>query len=56
MFLISGESKAQILSDVLKPGANKYPSQLVQPENGHLLWLVDQDAAKLLQTAKPPIL
>jgi len=56
MFLVSGESKAQILSDVLKPGAKKYPSQLVQPENGHLLWLVDQDAAKLLQTVKPPSL
>jgi 6-phosphogluconolactonase len=54
-FLVSGESKAQILSDVLKPGAIKYPSQSVQPENGHLLWLLDQDAVKLLQPEKPPI-
>src|ERR1700704_1924596 len=28
VFLVSGESKAQILSDVLRPGATKYPAQL----------------------------
>jgi 6-phosphogluconolactonase len=55
VFLVSGENKAQILSNVLKPGAKKYPSQSVQPENGHLIWLVDQDAAKLLQPAKSTI-
>jgi 6-phosphogluconolactonase len=55
VFLVSRENKAQILSDVLKPGAKKYPSQSVQPENGHLIWLVDQDAAKLLQPAKSSI-
>ncbi len=55
MFLVSGEAKAQILSDVLKPGAKKYPSQSVQPEDGHLLWLLDHDAAKLLQPVKSSI-
>jgi 6-phosphogluconolactonase len=55
VFLVSGENKAQILSNVLKPGAKKYPSQSVQPENGHLIWFVDQDAAKLLQPAKSSI-
>ncbi len=49
LFLVSGESKAQILKDVLNPaGTNTYPSQRVQPENGRLLWIVDQPAAKLL--------
>jgi 6-phosphogluconolactonase len=51
VFLVSGENKARILSDVLKPGVKKYPSQWVQPENGRLLWLLDQDAASLLQPA-----
>ena len=51
VFLVSGENKARILSNVLKPGAKKYPSQSVQPENGHLIWLLDQDAASLLQPA-----
>lgn len=48
-FLVSGASKAEILKDVLRPGARKYPSQGVQPQNGRLLWLADQDAAKMLR-------
>jgi 6-phosphogluconolactonase len=56
IFLVSGESKAQILSDVLKPGEKKYPVQSVSPENGRLLWLADQDAARLLRFATPPVL
>jgi len=55
VFLVSGGGKAEILDDVLKPGKNKYPAQSVQPENGRLLWLVDQDAARLLRSTTPPI-
>jgi 6-phosphogluconolactonase len=56
LFLVSGENKAQILSEVLRPGANKYPAQLVQPADGRLLWLVDQDAGRLLRFANLPAL
>lgn len=54
IFMVSGTDKAQILSEVLRPGARKYPAQNVQPENGQLLWLVDQDAGSLLRLATPP--
>jgi len=54
LFLVSGGNKAKVLSDVLRPGVNKYPAQLVQPANGRLLWLVDQDAGRLLRFANPP--
>jgi 6-phosphogluconolactonase len=54
-FLVSGADKAQILSEVLRPGSRKYPSQSVQAENGRLLWLVDQDAGSLLRLATPPM-
>jgi 6-phosphogluconolactonase len=54
IFLVSGESKAQILNAVLRPGAGKYPAQGIQPENGRLLWLADQDAGRLLRFATPP--
>lgn len=54
VFLVSGAGKAQILSQVLGPGARKFPAQSVQPENGRLLWLVDQDAGILLRFATPP--
>ncbi|HYL92378.1 MAG TPA: 6-phosphogluconolactonase [Alphaproteobacteria bacterium] len=48
-FLVSGENKAQILKDVLRPAAGQsYPAQRVQPENGKLLWVADQAAARLL--------
>jgi 6-phosphogluconolactonase len=54
IFLVSGESKAQILSAVLRPGDRKYPAQGVQPENGRLLWLADEDAGQLLRVGTPP--
>lgn len=54
VFLVSGADKAQALNQVLRPGAKKYPAQCVQPENGRLLWLVDQDAGSLLRFATPP--
>jgi 6-phosphogluconolactonase len=56
VFLVSGAGKAKILSEVLRPGARKFPAQYVQPENGRLLWLVDQDAGSLLRFATPPYL
>jgi len=54
VFLVSGASKARILSEVLRPGARKFPAQNVQPQNGRLLWLVDQDAGSLLRFATTP--
>jgi 6-phosphogluconolactonase len=55
LFLVSGASKAQILGDVLRPsGAARFPAQMVKPKNGRLLWLADQDAARLLRFANPP--
>jgi 6-phosphogluconolactonase len=48
MFLVSGAGKAQILKNVLSGEGEKYPVQGVRPENGVLLWLVDQDSARLL--------
>jgi 6-phosphogluconolactonase len=49
MFLVSGESKAHILKDVLNlESTNTYPVQRVQPANGRLLWFLDQPAARLL--------
>jgi 6-phosphogluconolactonase len=54
LFMVSGAGKAQILSEVVRPGARKYPAQNIEPQNGQLLWLVDQDAGSLLRLATPP--
>ncbi|HWX55020.1 MAG TPA: 6-phosphogluconolactonase [Verrucomicrobiae bacterium] len=49
MFLASGQGKAQILREVLHIKSDVFPAQRVRPKNGVLLWLVDQDAARLLR-------
>jgi 6-phosphogluconolactonase len=46
-FLVAGKEKADVLREV-RAGAfdpERLPAQLIRPENGELLWLVDQAAA-----------
>ena len=51
VFIVSGGGKAAILREVLEGARNprRLPAQLINPINGRLLWLVDRDAARLLQ-------
>ncbi|MFY9743288.1 MAG: 6-phosphogluconolactonase [Candidatus Sulfotelmatobacter sp.] len=53
LFLVSGTDKAAALHEVLegKQPAEKYPSKLVRPTNGKLIWLVDRAAASGLSAA-----
>jgi 6-phosphogluconolactonase len=50
VFEVFGDSKTDALYEVQKGEHNpdKYPSQLIQPTNGELIWLVDELAAKRL--------
>jgi len=48
MFLTSGADKAAILHEVLENSSADLPSQKVRPENGKLIWLVDEPAASTL--------
>jgi 6-phosphogluconolactonase len=52
LFLVSGSSKAHVIADILKNTARKtmYPAGLVNPVNGDVTWLVDEEAAMLLKT------
>jgi 6-phosphogluconolactonase len=52
-FLVSGTDKAAALHEVLEGNApaEKYPSRLVQPREGKLIWFVDRAAASELSTA-----
>ena len=52
-FLVSGTDKASVLHEVLESNApaEKYPSKLVRPSEGKLIWLVDRAASSLLSTA-----
>jgi 6-phosphogluconolactonase len=49
IFLASGADKAEMLHDVLEvEHTPPYPSQLIQPTDGKLLWIVDEPAAAKL--------
>lgn len=50
IFLTFGERKAPVLSEVLEGERNpeKYPAQLIHPQNGKIFWLVDEAAAQKL--------
>jgi 6-phosphogluconolactonase len=52
-FLVSGTDKAAVLHEVLEgtAPAEKYPSKLVQPSEGKLIWFVDRAAASELSAA-----
>jgi 6-phosphogluconolactonase len=54
VFLVSGSDKAPMLRKVLEGPRDPYniPAQLIKPADGGLLWLVDRDAAGLLQQRK----
>jgi len=52
-FLISGTDKAAILKTVLEdPAASpqQYPSKLIRPTDGELIWFLDRAAANALST------
>jgi 6-phosphogluconolactonase len=54
VFLVSGADKALPLKAVLEgPDApEQLPAQLLRPEHGRLLWLVDRAAASLLRAGQ----
>jgi 6-phosphogluconolactonase len=54
LFLVFGEKKADALYEVLEGETNyqRYPSQLIKPQSGEAIWLVDEAAAMKLSKAK----
>lgn len=50
IFLVEGENKAKVLKTVLTGPrqSNKFPAQVIEPEDGSLYWLVDNKSAALL--------
>jgi 6-phosphogluconolactonase len=51
-FMVTGEKKADTLAKVLRETHTRnpwlYPAQRIQPEDGRLTWLVDEEAASKL--------
>jgi len=53
VFLVEGAGKATILHEVLEGESDprQRPARMIRPGQGHLYWLVDRPAARLLRTA-----
>lgn len=51
VFLVKGESKAPAVAAAFNPTASPetWPARRIQPENGRLVWLLDQSAATQLR-------
>lgn len=47
VFLVTGMDKAGVMREVLEggEGAGRYPASHVRPENGRLVWFIDNEAA-----------
>ncbi len=50
IFLVAGEAKAAAVKNTLEGprDADQFPAQLIAPENGEVIWLLDRAAARLL--------
>jgi 6-phosphogluconolactonase len=51
MFLIAGKKKAQVLAEVMEgpKQPDEYPSQMITPTHGELIWLLDKAASAKLR-------
>lgn len=50
VFMVSGKTKAPVVKTVLEHRDKHLPAARVNPKNGRLLWVLDQEAASLIQT------
>lgn len=49
LVMVAGASKADVVNRIChSAGTGTYPIEKVHPENGHLLWIVEQQAARLI--------
>ncbi len=53
-YIVTGKGKASVVSQVVegKIGSELFPASRVMPASGHLVWMLDQEAASLLKPGK----
>lgn len=51
IFIVTGKNKSKIINDILnnKIESKNYPASFIKPMNGKLVWLIDNEAARLLK-------
>jgi 6-phosphogluconolactonase len=50
MFMVLGQAKAAIVKTVFENPDARLPAQQVNPQNGKLIWVLDQEAASLVRS------
>jgi 6-phosphogluconolactonase len=53
LFIVAGKTKSAIVRNVLEGPSGRFPSQGVKPDGDGLHWILDRDAAALLQHPSP---
>ena len=48
LFIVSGINKAEIVKKVFTKDTKNLPAMMINPRRGELVWLLDKDAARLL--------
>lgn len=48
IFVVGGKDKAPVIKEIIGEGSTVYPSARVAPTSGNLVWMIDADAASLL--------
>ena len=48
IFMVSGENRADIVKTILEFPEARLPAQKIQPLNGSLTWLLDNESASML--------
>lgn len=53
-YIVTGKGKASIVSEIVegKRGSELYPASRVMPGSGHLVWMLDNEAASMLKVGK----
>jgi len=46
VFISTGESKAQMVKNIVVEGKPEFPASHIKPSNGELIWLLDEEAAR----------
>jgi 6-phosphogluconolactonase len=49
IFLVSGSNKAEIVKEIFYKKDSCLPAQMIKPANGNLTWLMDSEAARLIE-------
>lgn len=52
LFLVAGSGKAEIVRAVFQGPEGYYPAQLIRPQAGQVLWMIDAPSARLLGEGK----